>query len=310
MKIPMATASTPSLAPPSAAPLPAVIPLCSPTLPHEAMPPWFHAVASPSILRGYRATDQRLFFYVVSALYPHNESINIWSHLLGTCAFITLAIDNSDDVYLVLYCLAAAACFIISSSFHLLLPSSKALYTRLQRLDYASIFVLIGSSAIPYYSVEYKCHSNLELVAVITTAMIMAVLAVVVATQAWFGKDTPRGRIIRVVAFGTFAVACVAFGGIAALLDPPFSPRPYLEAEPALRVALNSVTVLYVAALVIYCLEWPERCFPRRFDLIGASHQSMHVLVLAAALLNAWCIRRTRELRHVVAPCSAGSPSA
>ena len=116
MKIPMATASTPSLAPPSAAPLPAVIPLCSPTLPHEAMPPWFHAVASPSILRGYRATDQRLFFYVVSALYPHNESINIWSHLLGTCAFITLAIDNSDDVYLVLYCLAAAA-FIISSFF-------------------------------------------------------------------------------------------------------------------------------------------------------------------------------------------------
>ena len=32
------------------------------------------------------------------------------------------------------------------------------------------------------------------------------------------------GRIIRVVAFGTFAVARVAFGGIAALLDPPFRP--------------------------------------------------------------------------------------
>mgnify|MGYP003309211152 CR=1 FL=1 len=43
------------------------------------------------------ATDQRLVFYLASALYPHNESINIWSHLAGACAFTALAAD-SDEV--------------------------------------------------------------------------------------------------------------------------------------------------------------------------------------------------------------------
>lgn len=39
-----------------------------------------------------------------------------------------------------------------------------------------------------------------------------------------------------------------------------------------------------------HCLQWyrrsqfPEKSFPRRFDLCGASHQLMHIMVLLAAI--------------------------
>ena len=67
------------------------------------------------------------------------------------------------------------------------------------------------------------------------------------------------------------------------------------------------VTLLYVVAPVAYAAQWPERRRPGGglfFDLLGASHQIMHVCVLAAALLNGWCMERARALREEVRLCT------
>ena len=81
------------------------------------------------------------------------------------------------------------------------MPVNERVYARLQRIDYASIFVLIGVSAIPWYSVEYACSNSLEIAAVVTTAAVCLLLAWLVGTQDWFAKDTPKGKVLRVIAF-------------------------------------------------------------------------------------------------------------
>ena len=151
------------------------------------------------------------------------------------------------------------------------------------------------------YSVEFRCFPTLEAAAVATTAVAMLLLAGLVGTQQWFGQDTPRGRLVRVVAFSGFALTCVIFGGLAVLVG--FSARPYFEADSTLAVVLWLVTSLYVFGPVVYARGWPERLRPGRYDLLGASHQWMHVAVLAAALANGWCMERIRELRLVVRTC-------
>jgi adiponectin receptor len=267
---------------------------------HKEMPAWFRSRVSTTIVLGYRPAERPLLYYIRSTAWLSNETINVWSHLSGALIFLVL-LALCDDPFLATYNCAAALCFAISASFHVLMPYSDKVYDRMQRLDYAAIFVLIGISAVPWYTIELNCHAELQLAAVASTAVLMLLLACLVGTQSWFGKDTPRGKALRVLAFGSFGAACVGFGGASALLG--FKPEPYLRAEPLMMPGLLAVTGVYVAGPVLYALDWPEKRHPRVFDLFGASHQLMHVCVLVAALMHGWCMQRARELRPVVAPC-------
>ena len=279
--------------------------LCSQDLlDHSELPAWFQALHGPSIRRGYRPVLRSKTFYLASLLTMHNETMNIWSHFAGCATFaVLLAVgDRTDDVYMIAYRIASAVCFLISACYHTFMPISEHAYLRLQRLDYAGIFILIGVSAIPYYSIQYACSPSLELAAVATTSTMMLLLAFLVSTASWFAKDTPRGKLLRAVAFTTFAVTCTVFGGLAVFTG--FSPRPYIQADGSLRTKLWAVTALYGGGVVVYAFGWPERLRPGQLtDLLGASHQIMHVCVFGAALVNGWCMERTRELQPLVAGC-------
>ncbi|ETS79760.1 hypothetical protein PFICI_09613 [Pestalotiopsis fici W106-1] len=61
----------------------------------------------------------------------------------------------------------------------------------------------------------------------------------------------------------------------------------YGLSEQSTRIGLTWIgtTALFNGVGVIaYALKFPEAYCPRRFDLLGASHQIMHVMVVIAAL--------------------------
>ena len=43
---------------------------------------------------------------------------------------------------------------------------------------------------------------------------------------------------------------------------------------------------LYIAGALVYALRFPERKWPRTFDLVGSSHQVFHVAVVGAAYMH------------------------
>jgi hypothetical protein len=93
----------------------------------------------------------------------HNETVNIWSHLVASLYFLAcVSVRTSSDVFLLAYNLCALACFVSSVLFHVFMPQSVSVYTRLQRIDYAGIFVLIGGSSIPIYSIQLRCYPAVE----------------------------------------------------------------------------------------------------------------------------------------------------
>ena len=75
------------------------------------------------------------------------------------------------------------------------------------------------------------------------------------------------------------------------------------ERDANLAVGLWCSTACWIAGPAIYAFGWPEQRRPGTFDLLGASHQTMHVLVLAGAIINGWCIERSLQLREVVDLC-------
>jgi adiponectin receptor len=45
-------------------------------------------------------------------------------------------------------------------------------------------------------------------------------------------------------------------------------------------------------------VQFPEKWFPKTFDLFGASHQIMHVMVVLAALAYAKAVVAAFDYRH------------
>jgi predicted membrane channel-forming protein YqfA (hemolysin III family) len=138
-------------------------------------------------------------------------------------------------------------------------------------------------------------------------------LAAAVATAALATKSTwalkpgqrrPPGQMVAliscIVLCYMWPLAFQASRDLSARLPPqdPAAPRPPLSAAgcaAGAALALGAGAAVYAAGL-------PERAFPGVFDVIGSSHQLMHVTLLAAHafeyafVLEMWARRRAERL--------------
>lgn len=128
------------------------------------LPPWMQD--NHYIHSGYRPASGSYHKSATSILYLHNESVNIWTHLIGaTLATVTASVlyttirprfsmATSEDV-MVFSCffLGAVACLGMSATYHTISNHSESVARFGNRLDYVGIVCLIVGSFIPsiYY---------------------------------------------------------------------------------------------------------------------------------------------------------------
>jgi hypothetical protein len=98
----------------------------------EDLPPWMQS--DPYIRRGYRRQLDSFAACVQSIFYLHNESVNIWTHLLPTLVYVAvllvtdystlhngIKLSSADNTALQAYIVGAIACLTFSVG----LPSRK-----------------------------------------------------------------------------------------------------------------------------------------------------------------------------------------
>jgi len=116
---------------------------------------------NPAILSGYRPETGSYSASIASLFYLHNESVNIWSHLLGSIAFgFTAPIlyrklkgmyrtATAGDLF-AFGCFFAGCVFCLGMSgvFHLLSNHSAAVQRWGNQLDYMGIVFLIWGSFV------------------------------------------------------------------------------------------------------------------------------------------------------------------
>jgi len=115
---------------------------------------------------GYRSGDLNFEKVLYSIFSFHNESMNIWSHLIGfVCMFfsgISVSIDLfqkgnkfSDIFALELYMVCASLCLLLSSVYHWFGCLSEECHQCLLRLDLTGVALLVAGSFLPgvYYGV-------------------------------------------------------------------------------------------------------------------------------------------------------------
>ncbi|XP_078127608.1 progestin and adipoQ receptor family member 3-like isoform X2 [Sander vitreus] len=219
---------------------------------------------NPYITDGYRAhLPSKLCLRSIFIL--SNETVNIWSHLLGFLLFFSLGVNdlssvlpasgaNREDyvIYTIgLFCFQV--CMLCSVGYHLFAcHRSEKTCRRWLSLDYAGISVGILGCYVPGIFYAFYCNA---------------------VHPRYLSNDWQQIR--------TAIFCCVA--GISVI---PACHWVWLNGgftTAVVQLFLPRVLVMYLiagSAFLFYVTKIPERYFPGQLNYLGASHQVWHILVV------------------------------
>ena len=128
---------------------------------------------NPSIHTGYRSTSNSLRSSLHSLLYLHNESVNIWTHLLGALALALAgaylhvliapryaSATAADVVVLGCFFAGGVCCLGMSATYHMLCNHSERVAKWGNKLDYTGIVLLIVGSYVPALWYGFFCREG------------------------------------------------------------------------------------------------------------------------------------------------------
>lgn len=245
---------------------------------------------NPYIRSGYRA------FYTAgmclrSMLGWHNETINVYSHLLTFLAFVVLTVllyatvlskaitvssMKASKLMYAIFCFGSMLCTLNSSIYHLYnCHSHQRVMTAMGRLDFIGITVLIVASFLPPLYVVFHCFTTLRIV-YISFILVLGSAAIIGPWTDVFHEHVG----LRVTIF-----LGLGFSGLVPAIHSAFL-LPFTSAISSVVTGMLLMVLLYCGGLVFYVTQFPESKFPGHFDFWLSSHQIWHFFVSMAALVH------------------------
>ena len=139
----------------------------------DQVPSWY--AHNTYILTGYRPVTKSIPLCLRSLAYPHNETVNIYSHLIPAitallCSHLFGKYFNSrvphaswaDELVFRIYLTASVICFGTSAAYHTLLCHSQSYASLCVRLDFLAIVLQIVGSFIPGLYFGFYCEPHLQ----------------------------------------------------------------------------------------------------------------------------------------------------
>ncbi|CAM4856985.1 unnamed protein product [Rotaria socialis] len=178
---------------------------------HSHLPNWL--VDNEFLISGHRPPMPSFKECFASIFRLHTETVNIWTHLLGTLFFIIIAIyfslRPSDEVHIEqklifgAFFLGAIICLLCSTLYHTLYCHSPEISKFFSKLDYCGIALLIIGSIIPLLYYQFYCEFGTK-VAYLTFIGLLGTGCIVITM--WDKFSSSQYRVYRALLFITFAV--------------------------------------------------------------------------------------------------------
>lgn len=233
-----------------------------------------------SIKTGYR---QRLSYgaCITSWFRLHNETVNIWSHLVGTITFLywlTLILFNpplQNSSYiellpLIIQLVSYIVCMLSSTLFHTFSCHSEAAHRSWRFTDHFGILFALFGTYVSLISNSFRCNPpwmQLHLIAVFLLFIWVIFVKILGCVK---DAKIPLDMFILVALYSTI----------------PITHWIWLQGgmfNGIVQAKLQQILIPFVAGavgLVFYVTRFPEKQFQAgSVDLLGASHQVWHVLI-------------------------------
>lgn len=258
------------------------------------------------VLTGYRHASHSYRVSLSSMFRWHNETINIWSHLLGALLFVGFLLhsysqantryqsaSSSDTFILAVFFAGVVMCFLLSTLFHVLLNHSEEAHSLGSQLDHLGIVIVIWASAVPTDYFGFYCDEHLRYL-YWTVASATAISCAIFTLRPAFRAPSYRPMRSAMYACLGLSIFVPAAHGVVLNGWELQNQRMSLAYFIGLGVLNGTGTVIYTARV-------PERWYPKTFDLVGQSHQTMHVLVICGALSHTVGLARAFDYWHSTA---------
>jgi adiponectin receptor len=215
---------------------------------------------------------------------------NIWSHLLGALLFVALfarfffwarlpdGLTFQDGLAVGVYFTGVVVCFVLSTIFHTFSDHSPHMHKFGNELDHLGIVLVMWGTGVSGAHFGFYHHHVIR----------NFYFALLTATAVGCGVFTLRPKFRR----PTYRlVRFLMYAGLGASLFVPIVHGLFKFGWDELddKMGLESffgLGLINFSGSAVYASRVPERWFPRRFDLLGQSHNWMHVLVLTGALVR------------------------
>lgn len=236
----------------------------------------------------YRKTNEGVLFYLKSIFKCHNETVNIWTHLVGSLVFIFLLLYTNisglvvypleDSIAINVYLLSITACFSFSTIMHTFYPMSNKCCKNLCRLDYIGISLFILGSYGPFIHFAFYCNNILRWTYYILINLI-GLICIVLTFIPTFHKS--KFKIYRVFMFASLIVACIC----------PIIHRILIKDREEIYDFF--IELEYYILSIVFCIlgaiffvsKFPEKHYPGKFDKILSSHQIFHIFSILAGIV-------------------------
>lgn len=240
---------------------------------------------------------------VQSLFYWSNESVNIWTHVIGFVIFLVLAVyDNLfllpsyqatiwDHVVYTLCLTCFQFCMVCSAGYHLFCAQNEEVCKSWLALDLAGICIGLLGCYFPGIYYAYFCFDHWRRIYLFIVCVLILITLVIQTHQRFLSARWATRRLIlfcALVAYGVVPVFHWVYlnGGMQTHIVQTFFPRVVF------------VYFLGVLALTFYATKCPERCLPGKVDYVGSSHQWWHILVVIAFLWWHQCGVAMMNYRH------------
>ncbi|KAI1279200.1 mPR-like GPCR protein [Xylaria sp. FL0933] len=261
------------------------------------------------ILSGYRPATNSYAASLLSTFAVHNESVNIWTHAVGSLVLVPLAVrylyaeiaprypsaSATDELVFACFLGGAAVCLGMSATFHTLSNHSESVSKWGNKLDYSGIVCLIVGSFVPALYYGLFCKPVLKSVYLYGIFLLGLGCGIV----SWVERfRTPGWRPYRAAMFAGLGVS-----GVIPVIHG-LSIYGYHSLNE--RMGLNWVLLqggLYIFGAFLYAnrkARWPERTSPGTFDIWGHSHQLFHILILLAAASHLKGMAKAFDYHHSI----------
>ena len=189
----------------------------------DEIPPWQQD--NEYIRTGYRPATASFIKCFQSLRYIHNETINIYSHVLGAVVFLLLPVptfysvlvrypraSQADRIVFSTFFYGVSFCFVLSATYHIITNHSPKVQRFGNQLDYLGIVILMWGSTIPSIYYGLYCDPTLQKL-YWANVSVLAIICIVATLHPKFRHPTIRPyRAAMYAALGLSAVAFVVHG--------------------------------------------------------------------------------------------------
>ncbi|KAK1763230.1 mPR-like GPCR protein [Phialemonium atrogriseum] len=253
------------------------------------IPEWYQD--NEQIRHGYRPVSCSARVSLASWLYLHNESVNIYSHLIPAIGFLLgewyileylhsryQHVTVADHLIFAFFLLTATVCLGLSATYHTMINHSQRIDALWLRFDLVGIILLTLGDFVSGIYLVFWCEPLQRKIYWSMIFTLGAITIFVLLSPKFRGPRWRTFRLMTIVGTGLSGLAPLGHGiymfGFVQMLKQ--SGMPYYLVEGAL---------LGLGAF-IYAARIPESLSPGKFDIYGSSHQLFHILVVIATVIH------------------------